>query len=152
MRAAAEMVAMALQCSRSSSSLGVVPPTSRFASSTSPERRGLHTPEVVVVDASDDSRTRGNGRSVSACPVDPLSGWRGSYDGWLSNEGLIHVGGDVVAFLDDDAYVRQGWCEGIIGAFTDPKVGAVVGRTCNGAPGEENEGRELVGRGLPDGT
>ncbi|RPF26391.1 glycosyltransferase family 2 protein [Georgenia muralis] len=73
--------------------------------------------------------------------------------GWMTrsrNEALIHVRGDVVAFLDDDVVVRPGWAAALRAAFLDPTVQAVSGRTCNGLPGEESY-HQPVGRLLPNG-
>jgi GT2 family glycosyltransferase len=68
------------------------------------------------------------------------------------NVGLLRATGLVIAFVDDDAYVRDGWLAAVTSAFDDPRIGAVAGRTCNGRPGEETEGREMIGRVLPDGS
>ena len=68
------------------------------------------------------------------------------------NEGLLHVSGDVIAFLDDDAYPRPEWSAALVDAFRDPSVAAVAGRTCNGVPGEEAQGLDEIGRIRDDGT
>jgi GT2 family glycosyltransferase len=57
----------------------------------------------------------------------------------------------VIAFIDDDAYVRDGWLTAILAAFVDRSVGAVAGRTCNGIRGEESEGIAEIGQILPSG-
>lgn len=67
------------------------------------------------------------------------------------NEALLHASGDVIAFLDDDAYVRTDWSRNLVAAFQTPTVSAVAGRTCNGEDGEDSRGVGEVGRLLPDG-
>jgi GT2 family glycosyltransferase len=69
------------------------------------------------------------------------------------NEGLRHCGGEIVAFLDDDAYPREGWLAALTRAFSRrPDAWAAVGRTCNGLPGEELAEPETIGKILADGT
>ncbi|WP_415296793.1 glycosyltransferase family 2 protein [Cellulosimicrobium sp. SJTW-1] len=59
--------------------------------------------------------------------------------------------GDVVAFIDDDAYVAEDWLDELVAPYADPAVVAVGGRADNGIPGEESEGLGRIGRLLPDG-
>lgn len=106
--------------------------------------------EVIVVDASPDDETRDVVRE---------------YDGvrYLRNElgarrtpesrgiGLDHARGDVVAFVDDDAFVAEDWLDEILAQYTDPEVAGVGGRILNGTSGEEHEGLDRIGRLLPDG-
>ena len=44
------------------------------------------------------------------------------------NVGLEHARGDVVAFVDDDAFVCAGWRDAIVAPYSDPGVGSVVGK------------------------
>jgi GT2 family glycosyltransferase len=106
--------------------------------------------EVVVVDASVDDRTA---VVVSDFPSVLRVAFAGGAGHMTKsrNVGLLHVSGDVIAFIDDDAYVRDGWLAAILAAFADPRVGAVAGRTCNGIPGEESQGIDEIGRMLPSG-
>ncbi len=69
------------------------------------ERATAHFPDVRVVD-----NPRGRG----------CSGAR--------NTGVAHARGDVVAFLDDDAFPEPDWLEELIGAFDAPEVVVVGGR------------------------
>jgi GT2 family glycosyltransferase len=106
--------------------------------------------QVLVVDASEDTATAD---VVAAFP------WaeRVSFPGGAGhmtrarNEALLHARGDVIAFLDDDAYVRPDWSTQLLATYADAAVGAVAGRTCNGDPGEDTTGVEKIGRLLPDG-
>jgi GT2 family glycosyltransferase len=67
------------------------------------------------------------------------------------NEALLHVSGDIVAFVDDDANVHPRWSLGLRDAFSDPSVGAVAGRTLNGHSGEAIDGVDAIGRMLDNG-
>ena len=105
--------------------------------------------EIVVVDASRDARTR--------AAVDAYPGVRyvrfpagAGHMTTARNEGLLHTTADVIAFLDDDAYVAPSWLEAVVGAFSDASVGAVSGRTTN--KGDEKTGDGPIGRFLPDGS
>jgi GT2 family glycosyltransferase len=104
---------------------------------------------VLVIDASPDGRPG----------IVPLFPWAtrivfpegAKHMTRARNEALLHVSGDVIAFLDDDAYVRQEWSRNLVAVFEDGTISAVAGRTCNGEEGEESRGIEAVGRLLPDG-
>jgi GT2 family glycosyltransferase len=106
--------------------------------------------EVVVVDASADDRTAAVVNDFPSVLRVRFAGGAGHLT-TSRNVGLLHVSGDVIAFIDDDAYVRDGWLTAILAAFVDRGVGAVAGRTCNGTPGEESEGIAEIGRILPSG-
>jgi GT2 family glycosyltransferase len=106
--------------------------------------------EIVVVDASDESRSSvatATSPRVRYVHAPQLAGWMTR----SRNEALRWATGDLVAFVDDDVVVRPGWATALERSFADPGVAAVAGRTCNGLPGEEDYGRP-VGRLLADGT
>jgi GT2 family glycosyltransferase len=65
--------------------------------------------------------------------------------------GFALTRGDVVAFIDDDAYVAEDWLDELVRPYADPAVVAVGGRADNDIPGEESEGLGQIGRLLPDG-
>jgi GT2 family glycosyltransferase len=60
--------------------------------------------------------------------------------------------GDVLAFVDDDAFAEPEWLERLLPHYDDPTVGGVGGRQIRGQPGELTEGVDAIGRLLPDGT
>lgn len=106
--------------------------------------------EIVVVDAS----VRPQGELVATSRPAAVYVHAPGLAGWMTrsrNEGLRHVRGEVVSFLDDDVVVSGGWQRAVLGAFGDPSVAAVAGRTRNLQPGEEQYGLPL-GRLLADGA
>jgi GT2 family glycosyltransferase len=60
--------------------------------------------------------------------------------------------GEVLAFVDDDAFAEPEWLERLLPHFGDPTVGGVGGRQIRGQSGELTEGVDAIGRLLPDGT
>lgn len=107
--------------------------------------------EVFVVDASPDDRTAAVVHAfpgVRRLPFPPGAGHMTT----SRNHALEHVTGDVICFLDDDANVEPGWLTEVLRVFaSDQRIGAVSGRTCNGQPGEAQQGLDRVGRLLEDG-
>lgn len=107
--------------------------------------------QVIVVDASVDTRTR------------ELIAERFPHVRYLRNDlgrgtmsesrqiGLAAATGDIVAFIDDDAYVDREWLDRLVDVYRDPTVSGVGGRADNGREGEETEGIGSVGRLLPNG-
>jgi len=67
------------------------------------------------------------------------------------NAGLEIATGDVIAFLDDDAYVEPAYVQSLRRAYADPGVALACSRTLNGQRGESTEAREGVGRLLGNG-
>jgi GT2 family glycosyltransferase len=107
--------------------------------------------EIVVVDASEDEDTARVVEAYAGVRHVRFPGGAGHMT-TARNEGLLHVRGEVISFLDDDVRVGVGWAEAVQLAFTDPSVAAASGRVVNGDPGEEREGVDRIGRLLPDGT
>jgi len=60
--------------------------------------------------------------------------------------------GEILAFLDDDAFAEPEWLERLLPNFDDPTVGGVGGRQIRGQPGELTEGVDAIGRLLDDGS
>jgi GT2 family glycosyltransferase len=85
---------------------------------------------VIVVDQSDDGRTR---ETVQAKAGDSLSvSYAASDRRGLSaarNDGSREAVGDLLLFTDDDCVVEPGWCEAWIREFgMDPRAGVGFGR------------------------
>jgi glycosyltransferase involved in cell wall biosynthesis len=85
--------------------------------------------EVLVVDASPDSEADTVASYSWATHLAFPAGARQMTR--ARNEGLLHSSGDVIAFLDDDAYVQPEWSARLAAVFRDPNVSAVAGRTRN---------------------
>ncbi len=68
------------------------------------------------------------------------------------NIGYRLASGDVLAFVDDDAFAEPDWLERLLPFYDDPSVGGVGGRQIRKQPGELDEGREAIGLLRPDGT
>lgn len=83
------------------------------------------TAELLVVDNTPKKRRRpiampaGDGRSVSICDEVGLSHAR--------NHAIDRSRGEIIAFLDDDALVCQGWTQEILRAFDSNPEAVIVG-------------------------
>ena len=106
--------------------------------------------EIIVVDSSPDTRTRD---LLVDRPVAYLRNEAGLGTMATSRAiGARHATGDVVAFIDDDAFAEPEWLEFLAKPYADPAVGAVGGRSRNNQPDEENIGLDEIGTFRPDGT
>ena len=101
--------------------------------------------QIIVVDASADDRSRDVARSFPQ--VHYLRNPKGG--GYMTasrNLALREAHGDIIAFVDDDAFARSGWAAAILSTYVDNTVGAVGGRALNGQSGEESEGVQQIGK------
>lgn len=106
--------------------------------------------EVIVVDASDSTETLDVVREFPG--VTYLRNNRGpGHTATSRSIGLTAATGDVLAFLDDDAYADPDWLEQLLVRYDDPSVAAVGGLARRGQPGEESEGIGEIGLLLPNG-
>lgn len=106
--------------------------------------------QVIVVDSSRDGRTR----SVMQDFPDVHYLARPDHSGRMTasrNAGLMFATGDIIAFLDDDAYAHPGWLKNLLAAYDSPEIGAVGGRALNAQPGEDTRGIKEIGRLTPNG-
>lgn len=107
--------------------------------------------QVIVVDASADDRTGAVAREFPE--VDYVRTDVGYGHMTKSrNLGLRRAKGDVVVFLDDDAFAHDGWLAALLAPYSDEAVGGVGGRALNNAPGEATYGVDRIGRLWPDGS
>lgn len=101
--------------------------------------------QVIVVDASSDTRTRDV--VAESAGVEYLRNESGyGHMTQSRNVGLGRARGDVVVFLDDDAYAHPGWLAHLLEEYDDESVGGVGGRALNNQPGEEVLGVDRIGR------
>jgi GT2 family glycosyltransferase len=107
--------------------------------------------QIIVVDSSPDDRTK---EVVARFPeVLYLRNPNGFGRMTASrNLGIRSATGDILAFLDDDAFAHPGWLAALREGFCDPKVGAVGGRALNNQPGEETRGIHEIGQLKPNGV
>ena len=113
----------------------------------------LRTPphEILVVDASPDDRSR----TLVAEKFPDVVYLRNDLGPGTMPEsrqiGLARATGEIISFIDDDAYVDELWLDALTSPYADPSVSAVGGRAVNALPGEESEGLGSIGRLLPNG-
>lgn len=107
--------------------------------------------EIIVVDSSPDDRTQ---QAVTRFPeVIYLRNPNGFGKMTTSrNIGLRAATGDILAFVDDDAFAHPGWMAALKEGFCDPKVGAVGGRALNNQPREATRGADEIGQLKPNGV
>lgn len=107
--------------------------------------------QIIVVDASGDDLTR----KVVAEFGEML--YLRNESGWgrmtvSRNIGLRSATGDIIAFVDDDAFPEPQWAEKLLETYgTDGRVGAVGGRVLNNGSAEDAPASE-IGRLKPNGV
>ena len=106
--------------------------------------------QVIVVDASLDHDTEDVAADFPAVLYLRNEAGRGNLPS-SRNLGLRHATGEIVAFLDDDAYAHSGWAMNLRASYADESVAGVAGRALNNQPGEEQHGVDQIGRFLPNG-
>jgi len=108
--------------------------------------------EIIVVDASPDDRTR---KVVEGFPEAVyLFNEKGRGNTPHSrNVGIMASHGDILIFLDDDAFAHPGWYPNLMAAYGDDlTVGGVVARVLNNQPNEATEGADKIGLLQPTGV
>lgn len=106
--------------------------------------------QIIVVDASADDRTQRVAEEFSGVIYLRNPNGRGNTP-HSRNMALLQAKGEILAFLDDDAFAHPGWGANLRETYADPAVAGVAGRALNGQPGEEKLGVDQIGRFLPDG-
>lgn len=107
--------------------------------------------QIIVVDGSSDRLTR---EVVADFPgIEYVRNEKG--DGHTThsrNLGVKQATGEIIAFLDDDAYAHPGWAAALLSTYTDPSIGAVGGRALRNLPGEGDEPVSEIGRFTSNGN
>jgi len=107
--------------------------------------------QIIVVDASADDLTR----VVSTRFHDVVYLRNANGFGRMTasrNIGLRKANGNVIAFLDDDAFAHPTWLEHLLESYADPAVGAVGGRALNNQREESTIGAREIGQLKANGT
>lgn len=110
-----------------------------------------HDVQIIVVDASEDEESKLVARDFGSAEYYRFPPGAGHMT-TSRNFGLQKSTGMVVAFIDDDTYVRRGWAESVTSAFEDPAVGAICGRTINPGDTDEEIEASLIGSLASNGT
>lgn len=107
--------------------------------------------QIILVDASTDDQTRDLlARYPDVTYIHSDLGY--GHMTASRNMGLLDAIGDVVAFIDDDAYARPDWLEALLAGYNDPQVGAVGGRAIQGeSPPQPWVEANKIGKLLPHG-
>lgn len=118
--------------------------------------------QIIVVDASPDDLTR----LVTAQFPEVLYLRNENGYGRMTasrNIGIAHASGDIIAFLDDDAFAHPGWLRHLESTYAGQtsagpsstweadSIGAVGGRALNKQPNEDKEGVDSIGTLSGDG-
>src|SRR5258708_6425122 len=115
------------------------------------ERQEPRPDQIIVVDSSKDDLTT----KVTAEFPDVLYLRNDNGFGRMTtsrNIALKHCTGEIIAFVDDDAFAHAGWLSALAAAYTSPEIGAVGGRALNNIPGEETQGLDRIGKLTPYGS
>ena len=106
--------------------------------------------EILVVDASPDQASEAVVRGFSGVRYARNEQGMGTLP--RSRQiGVEDTTGEVVAFLDDDAFADPNWLAELASTYA-LGVGGVGGQARNGQPGEATDGVDRIGRFFPDGS
>lgn len=107
--------------------------------------------EIVVVDATPDNRTI----RIVAEEFPHVLLLRNELGRGTTAEsrqiGFAATSGEIIAFVDDDAFAEPDWLDELVVPYADPSIVGVGGRALNDIEGEETRGLGEIGRLLPDG-
>jgi GT2 family glycosyltransferase len=101
--------------------------------------------QIIVVDGSRDGETR------RICEQNKGVAYLRNELGYghmtrSRNIALEQARGEIVIFLDDDAFAHDGWLKQLLLPYADANVGGVGGRALNNQPGEEARGVDEIGK------
>ena len=102
--------------------------------------------QTIVVDASADNRTRAvvNEFPGTIYMHNPRGFGRMTAS---RNMALPACSGEIIAFVDDDAFAHEGWLAALLEVYAEhADAGAVGGRVLNGQPDESKLGVDRIGR------
>ena len=106
--------------------------------------------QIMVVDASEDDRTKNVVAEYPGVEYLENPGGRGNLPN-SRNAGLKYATGEIISFVDDDAFAHPAWLSNLLETYDEPNVGAVGGRALDNRPNEENTGVDSIGKLKPNG-
>jgi GT2 family glycosyltransferase len=108
--------------------------------------------EIIVIDSSSDQDTKSLVRDRFPTVIYAVCDAGMGAMATARNLGYRMSRGQVLAFIDDDAFAEPEWLERLLPFYDDPMVGAVGGRQIRRVPGELEEGVDSIGQLQEDGT
>ena len=106
--------------------------------------------QVIVVDGSPDDLSRRVVEESNEHRVLDVLYLRNDIGGFMTqsrNIALHHATGDIIAFLDDDAFAHEDWSRELLETYGDDfSIAAVGGRALNNIADEANIGLDKIGR------
>jgi glycosyltransferase involved in cell wall biosynthesis len=105
--------------------------------------------EVVVVDSSSNEETQAVLDELPQVKRLRIPDGRNNMP-QARNLGIEHAVGEIVAFIDDDCYVHDGWLSHLVAHYTDPWVGGVGGRIVDPTRPPRGQGVGLIRLDSPE--
>jgi GT2 family glycosyltransferase len=115
------------------------------------ERQDSPPEQIIVVDGSADDISRAVALGFSHVQYyrNPLGYGHMTYS---RNIGLKAARGEIVSFLDDDAFAHSGWSRELVKTYAlSADIAGVGGRALNKIAGEASRGLDQIGKLLPNG-
>jgi len=102
-----------------------------------PHFLNLHYPnfEIIILPDSETEETFPKVRMIPTGNIGPAA---------KRDLSLLHAGGEILAFIDDDAYPRQDWLKNAVRFFADESIGVVCGPAVT--PPEDNIFQQASGK------
>lgn len=106
--------------------------------------------ETIVVDASSDQQTEEIVRQYPAVRYIYLPNGKNKMT-QSRNLGIAVATGEIIAFIDDDSMVREGWLANLVSSYNAEDIGGVGGRVIDEIEIRYQLAAPIVGRVFPDG-
>ena len=105
--------------------------------------------EIIIVDSSTNQESK---KIIDNYPeVKYVRFFNGRNMAVSRNIGINKAEGEIIAFIDDDCYVEDGWLEEIVRGFSNDKIGGVGGRVIDEYRSMYTDDISKVGRIYPNG-
>jgi GT2 family glycosyltransferase len=106
--------------------------------------------EMIVVDASSDQQTEEIVKQYPTVRYIYLPNGKNKMT-QSRNLGIAAAKGEIIAFIDDDSMVREGWLANLVSSYNAEDIGGVGGRVIDEMEIRYQLTAPVVGRVLPDG-